>query len=312
MNRLKHAHSFITAVGFAALAIFHHDTSLWAADKEPPARLKRVASTGTGLLLELPVDLSKFTREEFDKISSTVGAENIHKKWTNAVTPLPPHARPDVRGLTEQEVKDYMLQARDLFYQGRSVPVSDVGLISTQEDVIRRPMFNHVAAFSNAVADVYLLVQKPVERATWGHFGIVQDRTTKPPTNYFATIGGSKVKFEAVSCYKCHASGPLAIHPVREDLVHDPALVVAFNQHVEEQPIGRMHYPKHDPAPAYGEPLALKACAKCHDHDAERAPLFKAHSHSIRVLVDYGYMPPKRSLKPGELAELKAWLDAKP
>ncbi len=274
-----------------------------------PAFKKPVRSTASGLLLEPPVDLSAFTREEFVRVSASVGAGKINKTWTTAIPALPPHGREQVHGLNEQEVKNYMLQARDLFENGKAVPISDVGLISTQEDVIRRPMFNHVSAFSNEVAHVYLLVQKPVEAATWGTFSIVQDRTTDPPLNYFAEIKNEKVKLEAVSCYKCHANGPLAIHPAREDLIDDPSLLAAFNQHIEDQPLSRMHYPAHDPVPAYGEPLALEACTKCHAADADRAPLFKAHAHSIRVLVDYGYMPPNRRLKPKEVAELKAWLD---
>jgi hypothetical protein len=40
--------------------------------------------------------------------------------------------------------------------------------------------------------------------------------------------------------------------------------------------------------------------------------LFKAHSHPVRVLVDFGYMPPNRRLRPEEIAQLKAWLDQKP
>lgn len=140
----------------------------------------------------------------------------------------------------------------------------------------------------------------------------MQDFTVEPPVNYFAEIKGAEVKLEAVSCYKCHASGPLAIHPTREDLVNDAALLAAFNEQLVEQPIGRMHYPEHDPAPAYGEPLQLKACAKCHADDGERAALFRAHSHSIRVLADYGYMPPKHQLTPDEIAALKDWLEAEP
>jgi hypothetical protein len=30
------------------------------------------------------------------------------------------------------------------------------------------------------------------------------------------------------------------------------------------------------------------------------------------VLVDFGYMPPNRRLKPDEIAELKEWLEQKP
>ena len=59
-------------------------------------------------------------------------------------------------------------------------------------------------------------------------------------------------------------------------------------------------------------PLALEACTECHDSGGDRAPLFKVHAHPIRVLVDYGYMPVKHRLTPEELAELKAWLEAKP
>ncbi|RYD34123.1 MAG: hypothetical protein EOP86_11720 [Verrucomicrobiaceae bacterium] len=277
-----------------------------------PSTVKPVASTATGLLLEPPVDLSKFTREEFLRVSASVGPHKINKPWTTAIPALPPHPRADVHGLDEREIRACMLQARDLFEKGAAVPVSDVGLISTQEDVIRRPMFNHVSAFSNEVAYVYLLVQKPAGADAWGTFSIVQDRTTNPPLNYFAEIRGDEVRFEAVSCYKCHANGPLAIHPARGDLINDAALLKAFNQHIEDQPLSRMHYPPHDPAPAYGDPLTLKACTKCHANDADRAPLFKVHSHSIRVLVDYGHMPPARALRPDELAELKAWLAVKP
>jgi hypothetical protein len=53
-----------------------------------------------------------------------------------------------------------MVQVRRLFDAGASVPVSDVGLVSTQEDVNRKPIFNHIAAFSNSALIVYLLVQK--------------------------------------------------------------------------------------------------------------------------------------------------------
>ncbi|MEO8350079.1 MAG: cytochrome c [Chthoniobacteraceae bacterium] len=299
-----------SAIAVATLAVLCLSAS--AEEIEKPIVLKPVASTGSGLLLEPPVDLSKFTHADFVKVSSTAGPEKLNKAWITATVPLPPHSRADVKGLTRAEIEDYMLQARRLFDSGGAVPISDVGLISTQEDVIRRPMLNHVSGFSNAVANVYLLVQKPAEADRWGYFSIVQDLTTDPPTDYFAEIKGEEVKMEAVSCYKCHASGPLAIHPAREDFINDPGLLRAFNEHIADQPIPVMDYPEHDPAPAYGEPLKLKACAKCHAEDKDRAPLFKAHAHSIRVLVDFGYMPPKGKLKPAALAELKAWLESKP
>ena len=274
--------------------------------------IKPAEPTGTGLLLEPPLNLSAFTTEQFVALSSTVGTNRIHKKWTVPVVALPPHARADVHGLTEQEVKDYMLQARRLFDEGSAIPMSDTGLISTQEDVIRRPMLNHISAFSNAVVRVYLLVQKTSIDKGWGYFSIVQDLTLDPPLDYFADLNGKGARFEGKSCYKCHSSGPLAIHPARGDLVNDPQLAAAISRHIAKQPLSRFYFPTNEVRPDYGTPLTLEFCTKCHEADGVRQPLFKVHSHPIRVLVDFGYMPPKRRLTPDEIAELKAWLDQKP
>jgi len=276
-----------------------------------PPLIKPAVSTGTGLLLEPPLDLSAYPRELFTAQSNSVGVHKLHKTWSSAVTPLAP---PDgvARGLTELEITGYMLKVRDLFDAGDSVPLSDAGLISTQEDVVRRPMLNHIAAFANSAARVYLLVQKTSTDQGWSYFSIVQDLTLDPPLDYYGQITGSKIKFEGTSCYKCHSSGPLAIHPAREDLVNDPPLAAALSQYIAEGPRSRFHFPAGDQPPDYGKPLALKACTKCHDPDGDRAPLHKVHAHPIRVLTDFGYMPPGRALKPDELSELKAWLETKP
>ncbi len=283
-----------------------------ASSEDPPQLIKPAESTSTGLLLLPPLDLSKFTREQFDALSSSVGTNRIHKRWTNAVVSLARHPRTGVRGLTEAEVKGYMVEARRRFDEGGAVPISDAGLISTQEDVIRRPMLNHIAAFSNDVARVYLLVQKTSTDNGWGYFSIVQDLTTDPPWDYFADMNGKEVKFEGATCYKCHSSGPLAIHPARADLVNDPPLAAAISRHIAKQPLSRFHFPEGEKLPDYGKALALEFCTKCHDTDGSRQPLFKVHAHPIRILVDFGYMPPKRLLTPAEIAELKAWLDQKP
>jgi hypothetical protein len=296
----------------APCARLHGADSPTASRDEALALIKPAESTATGLLLQPPLDLSKFTTEKFVALSSSVGTNRIHKKWTCPVVTLPPHQRAEVHGLTEQEVKGYMMQVRRLFDEGAAIPISDAGLISTQENVIRRPMLNHVSAFSNAVARVYLLVQKTSTDKDWGYFSIVQDLTTDPPEDYFADLNGEGVKFEGASCYKCHSSGPLAIHPARADLVSDPPLAAAISQHIAEQPLSRFHFPQSETPPDYGQPLALRFCAKCHETDGSRSALFKVHAHPIRVLVDFGYMPPKRRLTPGEIAELKAWLDQKP
>jgi hypothetical protein len=241
-----------------------------------------------------------------------VGLQRIHKTWTCAVVALAPHPRCPVNGLTENEVKDYMMQARRLFDEGKAIPISDAGLISTQEDVIRRPMLNHISAFSNAVARVYLLVQKTSTDEQWSYFSIVQDLTTDPPSDYFADLNGKEIKFEGHSCYKCHSSGPLAIHPARGDLASDPPLAAAISKHIAQQPMGRFHWPHGQTPPDYGQPLALRFCSKCHSEDGVREALFGVHSHPIRILVDFGYMPPKRHLTPDEITELKTWLDSNP
>ncbi len=205
-------------------------------EKEALPLIKPAASTGTGLLLQPVLDLSYFSTEDFVTLSSSVGTNRIHKRWTNAVVALPPPARSDIHGLTEQEVKDYMEQVRGFFKEGKAIPISDAGLISTQEDVIRKPMLNHISAFSNSVARVYLLVQKTSTDKDWGYFSIVQDFTTEPPTDYFADLNGKNIKFEGTNCYKCHSSGPLAIHPARADLVSDAPLAAALSKQIAQQP----------------------------------------------------------------------------
>jgi hypothetical protein len=294
-----------------AASVHAADTNESARD-DSPQLIAPAVSTGTGLLLEPALTLPEFTREKFEQEIATVGAEKIRKPWTSPVVALPSHPRADVRGLTPDEVKAYMVQVKQMFKRGEAVPVSDVGLISTQEDVIRRPMLNHIAAFSNAVARVYLLVQRTETDKDWGYFSIVQDLTVDPPRDYFAELNSSVPKFEGTSCYKCHSSGPLAIHPAREDLVLDAKLAAAVSDFIAEQPRSVFVFPEDSPKPPTGEPLTLKFCARCHSEDGDRARLYQVQSHPIRVLVDFGYMPPNRRLKPEEIEQLKAWLERKP
>ena len=303
-------------VGFTAWLVLLRCLSAGAADEsrviEPRRLIAPAVSTGTGLLLEPALTLPEFTREKFAAAMATVGSEKIQRPWTNPIVALPPHPRAGAKGLTEAEVKAYMREAKRLFSRGEAVPLSDVGLISTQEDVIRQPMLNHIAAFSNAVARVYLLVQKTALDQHWSYFSIVQDLTVTPALDYYAELRKEGPKFEGTSCYKCHSSGPLAIHPARDDLVLDAPLAAAIGRHIADQPRSQFVFPKDSPKPPTGEKLTLNFCTKCHDDDGDRDALYQVHSHPIRVLVDFGYMPPNRRLKPEEIAELKAWLEKKP
>ncbi|MDB4809030.1 acyltransferase family protein [Verrucomicrobiales bacterium] len=167
---------------------------------------------------------------------------------------------------------------------------------------------NTSAAFSASVLSIANFHQ-------WmqGDYSIVQDLTVDPALDYYATLKPSGPRFDGESCYKCHSSGPLAIHPTREDLVLDAPLAAAFNQYIAEQPRSRPQFLTEKPAD-FGEPIPFKFCARCHstEDDADRDVLYQTHSHPIRVMVDFGYMPPNRRLKPEEIAELKAWLEKKP
>jgi hypothetical protein len=283
--------------------------SIPAAEPEQVALIKPAKSLGTGLPFLPDLDLSKFTREEFIRLSSSVGTNRIRKEWTKPVVTLRSHPRPDVKGLTLDEVKDYMSQARQLFKDGKANPLSDVGLVSTQEDVIRKPMLNHIAAFSNDVARVFLLVQKTSTDKDWGYFSIVQDMTIEPPLDYFADMNGPEIKFEGHECYKCHSSGPLAIHPVREDLVMDAALAAAIGRHIAKGPLSNYYWPPTEKKRDYGKPMEFEFCTKCHEADGVRQSLYRVHSHPIRIYVDYGYMPPKHSLTAEQVAQLKEWLE---
>lgn len=296
---------------------------LFAQDPEPEANtiLTSIAatpiapakSTASGLLLEPPLDLDWFTKEKFVELMSTVGPEKIQKKWKSPVVRLPPHEQTSTagKGLSEEDVKQYMGTAKRLFDAGKAIPVSDVGLISTQEDVIRKPMLNHIAAFENSAVRVFLLVQKTSTDKAWGYYSILQDMTSSPPLDYYANITSAEVRFKGTSCYKCHSSGPLAIHPAREDLVLDAKLAAALSQYIAEQPRSEFHFPKSLPKPETGLPMQLSACTSCHDEDGDRGPLFQVHSHPIRIMVDFGYMPPDETLTKEELAELTSWLESK-
>lgn len=273
----------------------------------PPAAA--VPEKGPDLLLRPRVDLSWMTPESFAVSSGLVGPEKIRRPWTAAVKPLPPHDRSDVRGLTRDEVHRYMLEARRLFDAGEAIPVSDVGSVSTEDGPVRRPTFNHVSVFANDVTTVYLLVQRESGDRHWHSFSIVQDKTTDPPSDHYGRIEGTRIIDKGARCYRCHSSGPLAIHPARPDLVSDPRLAEAINDHIKSQPRSRFVFTADDPEFHLGRPIALAACVECHGPDGERGPLHAFHEHPIRVLVSNGFMPPDRRLTAAEAAELKRWLD---
>jgi hypothetical protein len=303
----------ISALLVASTIVSRADDGAKPEKSKEPKPLPPAVSLGTGLLLQPVLTLPDFTYDKFVAEMNNVGPEKIHKAWTSPVVSLPKHPQASPKGLTHDEVKAYMTDVKRMFDEGKANPVSDVGLISTQEDVIRQPMLNHVAAFSNDVVRAYLLVQRTASDHGWSYYSIVQDLTAEPKIHYFAELKKSGPELQATSCYKCHSSGPLAIHPARGDLVLDAKLLAAVDKHIAEQPRSEFYFPPDNPKPPTGEELTMKFCARCHnDDDGDRAALFQLQSHAIRVMVDFGYMPPNRRLKPEEIAELKAFLERKP
>src|SRR5262245_20745312 len=129
------------------LILFAPILPTFAAEPGEVPLIKPAKSLHTGLPFLPDLDLSGFSTDEFIRLSSSVGTNRIRRQWTSPVLPLPPHPRGVVHGLTLEEVNSYMNQVPQLFKDGKANPLSDVGLVSTQEDVIRQPMLNHIAAF---------------------------------------------------------------------------------------------------------------------------------------------------------------------
>ena len=83
----------------------------------------------------------------------------------------------------------------------------------------------------------------------------------------------------------------------------------AVGRHLTEQPRLEFLFPADSPKPPTPELLTFNFCAPCQSEDGARARRHEPQSHPIRVMVDFGYVPPNRSLKPEEVPRLKAWLE---
>ncbi len=257
------------------------------------------------------LDLSWFTRADFEKAIATVGTNKLRPSAGQVIGSLPPHDPVRAGGLTEEELSGYMRKASQLFEAGEAVPVADVSLDSTLDAHVREPMLNYVSLFTNNAVDVYLLVQKPLKQAKWNHYSIVRDKTITPPIAYYADVLADKIQFKGAECFACHASGPRIIRPFRPDLLSDADQARRINDYIADREVPALHFPKDEPRVEYGEALTMKRCTKCHSTSGDREPLYRVHGPSIRALVEYGHMPPKGSLAPEEITQLEAWLASK-
>ncbi len=257
------------------------------------------------------LDLSSFTRADFEKAIATVGTNKLRPSAERVLGSLPSYSSVRPGGLTEEELSGYMRKASQLFETGEAVPVADVSLDSSLDAQVRQPMLNYVSFFTNNAVDVYLLVQKPLNQKKWNHYSIVRDKTVSPPIAYYADVLPDKIHFKGAECFACHASGPRIIRPFRPDLLSDADQARQINDYITEQEVPPLHFPADEPRVEYGGALTMKRCAKCHSDSADRGPLYRVHGPSIRALVEYGHMPPKGALAPDELTQLEDWLASK-
>ncbi len=211
--------------------------------------------------------------EKFEWETATVGAEKIHKPWKSPVVALLPHPRADARGLTPDEAKDLHGAGEADVQRGEAVPVSDVGLISTQEDVIRRPDAQpHAAVLQCGGPGLFLLVQRTVTDKDWALLLHRAGSDRRAALDYFAEVKPSGPKFEGTSCQGVMLSGPLAIHlGAQGSGTRRAQLAAAVSQHIAEQPRSVFAFPEDSPKPPTGELLRLKFCARCHSEDGDRA-----------------------------------------
>jgi hypothetical protein len=275
-----------------------------------------------GLILELTaepttatkppaLDLSAFTRAEFEKAIATVGTNKLRPSVGTVLGSLPPSIPSRSGGLTDEEISGYMRTASQRFEVGEAVSVADVSLDSSLDAHVRQPMLNYVSLFTNNAVDVYLLVQKPLNQAKWNHYSIVRDKTVTPHIAYYADVLPDKIHFKGAECFACHAAGPRIIRPFRPDLLSDADQARRINDYITDQEVPPLHFPADEPRMEYGMALTMKRCVKCHSDSGDRGPLYRVHGPSIRALVEYGHMPPKGTLAPEELTQLEEWLASK-
>lgn len=269
------------------------------------------ANAGQTATKPLALDLSGFTRTEFEKAIATVGTNQLRSSEKMVLVSLPSHGPIRAGGLTEEELAGYMRKASELFLAGKAVPVADVSLDSSLDAHVRQPMLNYVSLFTNDAVDVYLLVQKPLSQAKWNHYSIVRDKTVTPHIAYYADVLPDKIHFKGAECFACHAAGPRIIRPFRADLLSDADQARQINDYIKEQEVPPLHFPAEETRIEYGSALSMKRCSKCHSASGDRGPLYRVHGPSIMALVEYGHMPPKGTLATEELAELNDWLTLK-
>lgn len=218
------------------------------------------------------------------------------------------------RGVFAHNEKQVTALVRALGVGNRSDEASapHVSLVSAESSVRSEvPVMNSIRGWSNAQTDVWILRQKAMREAGWRSYGIVQDKTVSPNVAfYFSIAQPDSLVFLGESCFKCHASGPRYIRPIRQDLIEGEAVAETFNERIEGNGYVRTHFSATTRKRHAGPPLTASACIGCHSIGGVRGPLYHDHDESIEVLVAIGAMPRDSALSAAELSQIQAWLAA--
>lgn len=175
--------------------------------------------------------------------------------------------------------------------------------------VLGEPQIHSVHGFRNERFDVWFLLSKTFS-GTWEQWALVQDKRVEPNlASFFHYQEGRPVLSNAESdCYRCHANGPRALFPARQDLVSGAEYVAEVNDYCAS--LVGVETDFNGPRPEFGAELAVAGCTACHATGADRGPLHRVQSHAIRAAIARGRMPPDGPLSREAAIALERWLES--
>ena len=175
--------------------------------------------------------------------------------------------------------------------------------------VLGEPQIHSVHGFRNDSFDVWFLLTKTFT-GSWDQWALVQDKRGEPNrASFFHYEKGKPVRANAAGdCYRCHANGPRALDPARQDLLSGREYLDEVNDYCRS--LVGIETDFNGPRPDFGPELAVAECTGCHATGADRGPLHRIQAHAIRAAVARGRMPPDEPLSREGGLELERWLGA--
>jgi hypothetical protein len=173
--------------------------------------------------------------------------------------------------------------------------------------VLGEPQIHSVHGFRNDSFDVWFLLTKTF-KGSWDQWALVQDKRAEPHlASFFHYEKGKPVISNAAGdCYRCHANGPRALDPARQDLLSGREYLEEVNDYCRS--LVGIETDFDGPRPGFGAELAVAECTGCHATGADRGPLHRVQAHAIRAAVARGRMPPDGPLSREGALELERWL----